>query len=64
MLARPFILIVSLNRKSNDLIRLVIFGGILYRYNDSADGDWILGRYPGDSGLMLATGGSGHAFKV
>ncbi|KAG1818332.1 FAD dependent oxidoreductase [Suillus variegatus] len=33
-------------------------------YTDSPDGDWVIGRYPGDSGLVLATSGSGHAFKV
>ncbi|OAX43656.1 FAD dependent oxidoreductase [Rhizopogon vinicolor AM-OR11-026] len=32
-------------------------------YTDSPDGDWVIGRYPGDSGLFLATSGSGHAFK-
>jgi sarcosine oxidase/L-pipecolate oxidase len=32
-------------------------------YTDSPDGDWVIGHYPGDSGLVLATGGSGHAFK-
>ncbi|KAG1746494.1 FAD dependent oxidoreductase [Suillus lakei] len=32
-------------------------------YTDSPDGDWVIGRYPGDSGLVLATSGSGHAFK-
>lgn len=53
-----------MSQKSDALIHPAVFGGILYRYNDSPDGDWILGRYPGDSGLMLATGGSGHAFKV
>lgn len=36
----------------------------LSRYTDSPDGDWVIGRYPGDSGLVLATSGSGHAFKV
>ena len=34
------------------------------RYTDSPDGDWVIGRYPGDPGLFLATSGSGHAFKV
>lgn len=32
-------------------------------YNDSPDGNWVIGRYPDDSGLVLATSGSGHAFK-
>lgn len=34
-----------------------------YRYTDSPDGDWVIGHFPGDSGLFLATSGSGHAFK-
>ncbi|KAI6111974.1 FAD dependent oxidoreductase [Pisolithus croceorrhizus] len=32
-------------------------------YTDSPDGDWVIGHFPGDSGLFLATSGSGHAFK-
>ncbi|KAG6841377.1 hypothetical protein C0991_011717 [Blastosporella zonata] len=32
-------------------------------YNDSPDGDWIIGRVPGDPSLILATAGSGHAYK-
>ncbi|KAH7883202.1 FAD dependent oxidoreductase [Phlebopus sp. FC_14] len=32
-------------------------------YTDSPDGDWVIGPYPGDPGLFLATSGSGHAFK-
>lgn len=32
-------------------------------YNDTPDEDWVIGYYPGDQGLMFATGGSGHAFK-
>ncbi|PPQ62942.1 hypothetical protein CVT24_006182 [Panaeolus cyanescens] len=32
-------------------------------YNDSPDGDWVIGRYPGDKSLILATAGSGHAYK-
>lgn len=34
------------------------------RYNDSPDGDWVIGRYPMDASLILATAGSGHAYKV
>ncbi|KAG6920182.1 hypothetical protein DXG01_004951 [Tephrocybe rancida] len=34
------------------------------RYNDSPDGNWIIGQVPGDSSLILATAGSGHAYKV
>ncbi|KAG6902365.1 hypothetical protein C0995_000927 [Termitomyces sp. Mi166 len=33
-------------------------------YNDSPDGDWIIGRVPGDPSLILATAGSGHAYKA
>jgi hypothetical protein len=33
------------------------------RYTDSPDGDWMIGYYPSDSGLLLATSGSGHAYK-
>ncbi|KAF6760237.1 FAD dependent oxidoreductase [Ephemerocybe angulata] len=32
-------------------------------YNDSPDGDWVISRVPGDAGLVLATAGSGHAYK-
>ncbi|KAK7045622.1 hypothetical protein VNI00_007455 [Paramarasmius palmivorus] len=32
-------------------------------YNDTPDGDWVIGRHPQDTSLILATGGSGHAFK-
>jgi len=32
-------------------------------YNDSPDGNWIIGRAPGDPSLVLATADSGHAFK-
>ncbi|KAF5348635.1 hypothetical protein D9758_006872 [Tetrapyrgos nigripes] len=32
-------------------------------YNDSPDGDWIVGPHPEDPALILATAGSGHAFK-
>lgn len=34
------------------------------RYNDSPDGDWVISRYPEDDSLILATAGSGHAYKV
>ncbi|KAK2463141.1 hypothetical protein APHAL10511_004796 [Amanita phalloides] len=46
-----------------DLADKPFMGTRLCWYNDSPDGDWILGRYPGDDGLILATGGSGHAYK-
>jgi len=32
-------------------------------YNDSPDGDWVIGKYPSDDSLILATAGSGHAYK-
>ncbi|KAI0302378.1 FAD dependent oxidoreductase [Multifurca ochricompacta] len=32
-------------------------------YTDSPDGDWVIGYYPSDTGLFLATSGSGHAYK-
>ncbi|KAI0042630.1 FAD dependent oxidoreductase [Auriscalpium vulgare] len=32
-------------------------------YTDSPDGDWVIGYYPSDAGLVLATSGSGHAYK-
>ncbi|KAF9268707.1 FAD dependent oxidoreductase [Marasmius fiardii PR-910] len=32
-------------------------------YNDTPDGNWLIGKHPRDPGLVLATGGSGHAFK-
>ncbi|EIW80713.1 FAD dependent oxidoreductase [Coniophora puteana RWD-64-598 SS2] len=32
-------------------------------YTDSPDGNWVIGYYPNDAGLVLATGGSGHGFK-
>jgi len=35
----------------------------LIRYNDSPDGDWVIGKYPSDDSLILATAGSGHAYK-
>jgi len=32
-------------------------------YTDSPDEDWVIGYYPSDPSLMIATGGSGHAYK-
>ena len=34
------------------------------RYTDSPDGNWVIGPFPGDPTLLLATSGSGHGFKV
>lgn len=36
----------------------------LRRYTDSPDGNWLIGPFPRDPTLFLATSGSGHAFKV
>ena len=36
----------------------------LSRYNDSPDGDWVIGKHPSDDLIILATAGSGHAYKV
>ena len=36
----------------------------VYRYTDAPDGDWVIGPFPGDPSLILATSGSGHGFKV
>ena len=35
----------------------------MYRYNDSADEDWVIGFHPVIQGLLFATTGNGHAFK-
>ncbi len=32
-------------------------------YSDSFDGDFLIGRHPARAGLVVAAGGSGHAFK-
>lgn len=36
----------------------------LLRYADTQDEDWLIGSVPGDPSLFVATGGSGHAYKV
>jgi hypothetical protein len=33
-------------------------------YADTPDGDWLIDWHPGKEGLLLATAGCGHAFKV
>lgn len=33
-------------------------------YTDSSDGHWLIDWHPDVSGLLVATAGSGHAFKV
>ena len=35
-----------------------------YRYNDTPDEDWVIGHHPRLSNVIVATGGSGHAYKV
>jgi glycine/D-amino acid oxidase-like deaminating enzyme len=37
---------------------------VCQRYNDSPDGDWVIGKHPSDDSIILATAGSGHAYKV
>ncbi|EIN06698.1 FAD dependent oxidoreductase [Punctularia strigosozonata HHB-11173 SS5] len=32
-------------------------------YTDSPDSDWVIGPHPSDAGILLATSGSGHAYK-
>ncbi|KAF7979042.1 hypothetical protein HWV62_44039 [Athelia sp. TMB] len=32
-------------------------------YCEQADEDWVIGHYPSDPSLVMATGGSGHAYK-
>ena len=34
------------------------------RYADTQDENWLIGPVPGDPSLFVATGGSGHAYKV
>ncbi|KAF8967956.1 FAD dependent oxidoreductase [Flammula alnicola] len=46
-----------------DLAEKPFIGTRLCWYNDSPDGDWVIGHYPKDDSLILATGDSGHAFK-
>jgi len=46
-----------------DLAQKPFMGTRLCWYNDTPDGDWIIGRYPADEGLMVATGGNGQAYK-
>ncbi|THH18114.1 hypothetical protein EW146_g2820 [Bondarzewia mesenterica] len=46
-----------------ELARKPFFSTRLCWYTDSPDGDWMIGFYRSDPGLMLATSGSGHAYK-
>ncbi|KJA28926.1 hypothetical protein HYPSUDRAFT_33382 [Hypholoma sublateritium FD-334 SS-4] len=46
-----------------DLAEKTFLGTRLCWYNDSPDSDWVISRYPKDDSLILATAGSGHAYK-
>ncbi|KAF5380555.1 hypothetical protein D9615_004704 [Tricholomella constricta] len=46
-----------------ELAKKPFFATRLCWYNDSPDGNWIIGRAPGNPSLVLATAGSGHAYK-
>lgn len=46
-----------------DLADAPIVGRRLCLYCDTADGDFLIDEHPDTPGLILATGGSGHAFK-
>ncbi|KAF4621342.1 hypothetical protein D9613_000843 [Agrocybe pediades] len=46
-----------------ELAEKPFIGTRLCWYNDTPDGHWVIGRYPGDASLVIATGGSGHAYK-
>lgn len=39
-------------------------GSRICNYTDTPDGDWIIDWHPEMERVLLATGGSGHAFKV
>jgi len=46
-----------------ELLTLPIEKGRLCWYTDSVDNDFVIDFVPGKSGLMIASGGSGHGFK-
>lgn len=46
-----------------ELSRAPVVGGRVCVYCDTQDGDFWIARHPGRSGLTVAAGGSGHAFK-
>ncbi|KAJ3519778.1 hypothetical protein NM688_g9253 [Phlebia brevispora] len=52
-----------LRRVYPELAEKPFSGTRLCWYNDSPDDDWVIGYYPTDPGLVLATAGSGHAYK-
>ena len=37
---------------------------LFVRYNDTPDEDWVISYHPRLSNVIVATGGSGHAYKV
>jgi sarcosine oxidase/L-pipecolate oxidase len=47
-----------------ELAEKPFIGTRLCWYNDTPDADYLIGRYPNDDGLILATGDSGHAYKM
>ncbi|KAI0359664.1 FAD dependent oxidoreductase [Trametes cingulata] len=46
-----------------DLAKKPFAGMRLCWYTDSPDENWVIGYHPDDPNLVLATGGSGHAYK-
>ncbi|KAI0365586.1 FAD dependent oxidoreductase [Pilatotrama ljubarskyi] len=46
-----------------DLAKKPFAGTRLCWYTDSPDENWVIGYHPEDPNLVLATGGSGHAYK-
>jgi len=53
----------SLHEVFPDLAEKPVSSTRLCWYTDSPDSDWIIDVHPSDSGLVLATAGSGHAYK-
>lgn len=41
-----------------------VVGSRVCWYSDSLDENWLIDRMPGVEGLVVATGDSGHGFKV
>ncbi|KAF8911466.1 FAD dependent oxidoreductase [Gymnopilus junonius] len=54
---------VQLRKVYPDLAEKPLLGTRLCWYNDSPDGNWVIGRHPKDDSLVIATAGSGHAYK-
>jgi len=46
-----------------DLAKKPFSGTRICWYTDSLDDDWVIGFLPSDPGVVMATSGSGHAFK-